>query len=393
MKTKWLGIVLIGIVASLNAFAGDKEGNGGDALLINGKPYLLDLVEHGIEKSPYFDSKVAIVSDVDQGVEKAFTSFSVPKQLLKEKLSELYATDEAAAIGIVGTMVMYDWSLVDTPLVDINDVNSPLEFPAQNLVQLAVRLDRSISIRKDLWEKLDDANKTALLFHEALYALVLPQDDGSGKTKFQDSGLAREMVGELFSPPNTTNRSLSKFAVNGTSVLPFYTEGLIFTVHSFYSVDGEIGFNSDPFVQISVNEANGSEMSRMPLGPQIALMTDSTLAAYEKETYDESFETFFRDACSNPAQNQIGFVAGPTEQVLLQFAEYQSKNGQQAYMTVNFRTLDDGSAGPMFVSVQDVVTAFAQGNCEEALYEDTRNNATTTMIQMGWSLKDLGIKN
>jgi hypothetical protein len=83
---------------------------------------------------------------------------------------------------------------VNRSLVDIKDENSLLAY--ERLHQLAIRRNGTIMIDRDLWGRLDDANKTALVIHEVAYALVKAQDIGG--VTVQDSVVAREFTGHLF---------------------------------------------------------------------------------------------------------------------------------------------------------------------------------------------------
>lgn len=51
----------------------DKRGMGGDGLLINGKPFLLDPVEAGVQDRPRYRSEVPMQPKILAVIERALT--------------------------------------------------------------------------------------------------------------------------------------------------------------------------------------------------------------------------------------------------------------------------------------------------------------------------------
>lgn len=195
---KFLLVILISFVGSINhSFAGTESGNGGDGILIKGKLYLLDLVEAGIEENPYFDSNVLVEAYFKKGIDEALAASSFPNQLIISKLSEVSKIDPIFARNILFAIQNFRWSLVSSELINIPDEDSVL--PTKDMRQLAIRKDRSILIDRLLWNQLDTANKVALIFHEAIYAIQVPEADPAVKGTFrQSSSIARQLTSYLF---------------------------------------------------------------------------------------------------------------------------------------------------------------------------------------------------
>ena len=169
-----------------------KTGNGGDGLRLNGKLYLLDLVEAGVEKNPYFSNLATLNPETLKRLQVALPEKNINLNLVALKLAEIANLDKVFAESILQTIEMYSWNWVNAALVDIKDEDSSLNYPEADLVQIAIRRGQSIKISQDAWAILDEAQRVALIFHESIYALVEP------KNEKQSSPRAREVVGYLF---------------------------------------------------------------------------------------------------------------------------------------------------------------------------------------------------
>jgi small nuclear ribonucleoprotein (snRNP)-like protein len=192
-KRLFSGLLLL---TSLAGFAGegDRGGNGGDGIYIDDKLYLLDFVEAGIEESPLIID-VAPTLHTKMRVDMLFPQIGMPRDLIARKITELRnGTFPFFGALLLDVMELYQWRLVNSKLIDIKDENTVLQY--ENLEQLAVRKNSSIMIDRSLWEKLDDANKVGLIFHEAIYALIKPRMVGGILQQLSDR--ARELNGKIF---------------------------------------------------------------------------------------------------------------------------------------------------------------------------------------------------
>ncbi len=205
-------LILIGLsflMVSSSAFSagggkggkGPGSGNGGKGVMVEGKLYLFDLVEAGVEKDPYFDPSVtdtqAMQDEIVQNVTFAKDP-SFPVALVAQKLVEVMRNDFVIGALMLKTLELYQWRLVDLDLMPLNDHRQDVKAEAKDLIQLARRETRSILISRNAWNMLDLANRTALIFHEIIYAFATPQKTPMG-TFIQDIGMVQENVGFLFS--------------------------------------------------------------------------------------------------------------------------------------------------------------------------------------------------
>lgn len=192
MKLKtFLAPLALTALMTAPSFAGERGGNGGDGIEIDGNLYSLDLVEAGLERGAHFMEDAVVTNALRQRLERKFPSSDYPTALIVSKIAELERIDPVFARVLVKGMELYSWRLVAHNLMNVNDENTLLD--GANLVQLAIRRNSTILIDRQHWQRLDETNRAALVFHEILYAFVKP-DNG-----VQDSVAARELTGYLFS--------------------------------------------------------------------------------------------------------------------------------------------------------------------------------------------------
>lgn len=175
-----------------------REGNGGDGVQLNSKIYLLDLVESGVEEANSTDiaySNSFFEKEVSNWAEAQMTP--VPKQEIINKLGEIHRKNSIMAFVILMAMRKLDWAFINVPLKDLKD-EGPYNVALQkDLIQLAIRVNKTIQIDKNSWNKMDSRNQTALIFHEAIFSLVNPNRDSSGLS--MSAPRVRRIVGFLFS--------------------------------------------------------------------------------------------------------------------------------------------------------------------------------------------------
>lgn len=213
----------------LGSVAHAKEGgNGGDSVLISGKHYLLDLVEAGVEDAPYIDRKIKADANYLRRVKTALPG-DFPHDLIAKKLTEVKNVNPVMSLILLKTLEMYQWKVVNSELLNVRDENSVLKFSQLKVFQAAIRRDSSVLIDKKIWKSFDDANKTALVFHEILYAVDLPKYAGYDvapgyPARFQTSERAREINGYLFSElPRQGQSGLDRFQDFDHINIPAYT--------------------------------------------------------------------------------------------------------------------------------------------------------------------------
>ncbi len=178
---------------------GDIAGNGGDGVIINNKPYLYDLVEAGVQTEPDFDNQLEILPNIRMNLEKAFPKpHGLNLDLLARKLTEIYSVDKMFGASLLYAMKQYSWRWIDRNLYDVpDDGDTVVVVDKKNMVQLAVRYSRSVTIDRKLWQELDEANQVALVLHEMIYAMIKPEQISDNAWE-QNANLARQITGYLF---------------------------------------------------------------------------------------------------------------------------------------------------------------------------------------------------
>lgn len=209
---KWLMMLLI--LTCTTAFAGNEAGNGGDALYRNGNLYMLDLVEAGAEEKPYLSESFPVDAKILVQFEKTFDANTVPLSALTKKMSEIKSLDALLAESLLHTMKSFSWRWVNSELVDIRDEDSSLDYPVEDLVQVAVRRSRSILVNRQAWEKMDVGNRVALIYHEIVYALI-KEKSGSRSPR------AREITGSFFTRDLSVLGAIGLYRVIGDTLPTF----------------------------------------------------------------------------------------------------------------------------------------------------------------------------
>jgi len=251
MKTKFFAKVCFTLLLCARispAFAVDHgAGNGGDGVILDEStqvPYLLDLVEADMHTAPFFDEGVALSPQIDALIDQTELKYldKSPLILVKQKLSELHAKSPTAALAIGITARLLRWKLVDLSLNDIKDEDTVLSFPKGKLVQLAVRKNGVVRIDHALWSKMDDGNRAALIFHEAIYAIAFNSHKAETSAK---SAKLRNYVGFIF------DRSFA------TGYEDFYAKTEVFGIlpHQSYPEN-----DSSEFAKLGFNYTSGAEV-------------------------------------------------------------------------------------------------------------------------------------
>lgn len=190
----FLALMFLGSIS----YAGIRDvGNGGAGVLVNDKPYLLDLYEAGMT-APYFNTRLKGLPQYDQRIQKLAFLSTVEKRLLSQKLTELERISPLLANQLTVGLEIFVWRLLDQDLVEIPE-RSPIDLTPLKVVQLANRFGSTIRISQKYWLQMDSGNRVALVLHELLYAYA--DLTPVGKNTFeQQSAPVREIVGYVFSP-------------------------------------------------------------------------------------------------------------------------------------------------------------------------------------------------
>ena len=214
-------VALSAMTVGLQAKAGgDGPGNGGNAVVVDGKLYLLDLVEAGVQKMPFLgDGKVdsGFIRDAQYAFHNAARLDNDVGKALTERLANL---EPLVREQFLAAFSLYSWRIVDLPVEEIKGVKSPIDLKKTKVYQAAYRRDRSILISRAIWDQLDVGNKAALIVHEIVYAMLTPKSDGAGKL-VQESWDAREIVGEIFTESSRYS-TIRNFTRDGKPMLSIF---------------------------------------------------------------------------------------------------------------------------------------------------------------------------
>lgn len=186
------------IFISMTAFAGPVHiGNGGNAIKILDKLYLLDLAEQGIAENPVFKDTVQ-QPYYEYFRARTNSNSTIPSAILElfsHKLAEIAELDPVYAEALVTAFENVRWTFINYRLNDI-PVDSIVAGP---YYQIASRTNDIILIDLFYWQQLNPANRVALLIHELNYILIYPQKNNE-TAEFEKSAFkSRLQTGYLFS--------------------------------------------------------------------------------------------------------------------------------------------------------------------------------------------------
>lgn len=185
------------------AMKGGGPGNGGDAVLVDGKWTLLDLAEAGIKKSESFEKdRLDFINRFQKtgSLVKGFVEerFDAPgfSQAFKDALSATIENSGLDRMTLFAVMRMYRWELTELPLTNVGDEQSTIDLEKVESAQLAVRLEDRIQIYAPVFAKMDLLNQVSTVIHEIAYALAIPEMTKDGYLA-QLSPRARGWVSEF----------------------------------------------------------------------------------------------------------------------------------------------------------------------------------------------------
>lgn len=192
--------LLLTLFISLVVFAGPVHiGNGGNAIKIADKYYLLDLAEQGIAEEPSFKPVSNQFFYNYFGARTAhYKNRMSPStlDLFSKKLAEIAELDPVYAEALITAYENVRWMFVNYRLSDI-PVESIIAGP---YYQVAARTNDVILIDLMYWFQMNEENRVALLLHELNYILIFPKKE-VGTPKLEKSALkSRLHTGYLFTP-------------------------------------------------------------------------------------------------------------------------------------------------------------------------------------------------
>lgn len=275
MKKLPYALALMGLLTASSAFAlaWQERGNGGDAIRVNGRLYSLDLYENGVERQPSYRNH-PLHPQIEKEVRAALRSDRFPTKVIVAKLTQMYGQDPMFAWYIVRAMERYNWVFVNGPLTDIADEQDlVVEKEAHSLVQAAIRSKAHIRISYPVWKKLDKANQAALMLHEMVYALTWPSlKKAEGEFQaFQDSSIARRVIGFWFSPDFDRALAWKKFVNSAPDIkrhIPHSNDTMrLFSFRDRYAkTEEELLRNRWVRVDLFIGRNHGMDFAKQPDG-------------------------------------------------------------------------------------------------------------------------------
>ncbi len=195
-----------------------------------GKIALLDLVDHGIEDYTQYNDKL-INSKLHNILEKIFITIDdAPIRRIESKLLEIDKKSPYLANLLLLTMKNYRWAMTKIPLKKLANeyaVSTHLNLEDYELVPLAIRKYFQINIFESNWSVLHEYDRTALIFHEMIYSLIIPKEIEVDKYE-QNASLVRQLVAEIFSPSFAKDELHQMFS----KYLPIAEDDQVYTVGS-----------------------------------------------------------------------------------------------------------------------------------------------------------------
>lgn len=204
---------IVCMLAALPALAveGHGGGNGGADYVLNGKDYLLDLVEAGVQDDPYFASKV-LDPEIEKLVNEKIGEIASPKvvDLVTAKLTEIHSRypflGEVMKYTVFTTQIFAPAPGLRHPYLE----KSPLIYDAKKLKRVAVRQDQTIYLDRKIFDKFSESNQSALFIHEWTSAII---------REFKDSVDTRKIVGTFFSKNGSDYEIKRLFTAHGLAPL------------------------------------------------------------------------------------------------------------------------------------------------------------------------------
>lgn len=192
-------LLLLVALSCVRAFAsgGNVVGNSGDGFLIGGKIHLRDLVEAKTHLVPW------VGDDGDMGpagraATRALAKLEWNPETLLRKLSDLNRSFPGTGDALAAVIASYGWELTDSndslPAEPTTLTSAALE---NERVQIAIRLNGIVHVRRAAWELMAEADRAALVLHEATMSLLRPLCMGPGRC-FQRQQYELYYIGLLF---------------------------------------------------------------------------------------------------------------------------------------------------------------------------------------------------
>jgi hypothetical protein len=237
LKTKLsLMSAFAALLAGTSAFAQHGVGNSSGAVIINGKYYLSDLVEAGIQDTDYQQEDAGdeypdgayryVVDNAIQALNGFGNNPNIKPETFKYLGHILKKLPAFEAVGISLAIQSFNWTFPNQfTLNDLDDAATNLKIDVKDRAQLANRYGQTIEILSTIWSQMTVYNQVATILHEAIYASLTPLNRADG-TQYQEFRSAAEMVPAVMDIHHQFNDAmLSSFAFKGLPKIDFLKVG------------------------------------------------------------------------------------------------------------------------------------------------------------------------
>ena len=347
--------VFIGLIFILSfqntpsAFSqGSGPGNGGHVVQVDDDHYyLLDFLEGGVEKTPYFSEPY---SDLEsqrflKRAESILARIGFKEHLsargyhlLLQKLTSLPGLERNQFLSV---MMIYNWSWVNAPLNKVKNLKSIIDLSQYKVWTAAVRLDNGITFTNPIWKKLNDENQVGLVFHEIIFSMIRPILVSNGiyeQNRWNASVINRGLFKE-----STFYTQLSSYQRNSIPLLTLFPENSF--ENEYYWFLSYHGNSSDI---ISVGSGNGRRVGidflpSFTLNPYRSLMKGDFPDNYTSLDYShfptlKTNKKLIEDLCYtilNSPKSELYLLESFVESTTT-LKDYQSETGPTQYVSFDY---------------------------------------------------------
>lgn len=202
-------------------FSQGEVGNGGHGKIINGRVYLMDLVEVGMVEPEYNDyipdwvKKHGHFEPTRKRIKEALGTEELPLDEITEVILSISQKDPLVANTLLDAMKLYRWVIIDEEFKLLPLDGNIIENKEGDIVLLANRRGRTVHISRPYLRRMNKKHQGALVIHEVTCPLVPPRKvmtaDGS-EMYAQDSARGREITGLFYTLRNESSFGFQGFA-------------------------------------------------------------------------------------------------------------------------------------------------------------------------------------
>jgi len=184
-------------------------GNGGDLIRVNNKYCLVDLFIDGNCRRP------GIGKDIDPDLAQFAKSrigsvqlLKLPSSLIFRKATDLEKSASGLGVLILEAISQYQWQLVGGDFKAETGSSQKTDMERGEIISVAVRRGHRVYLREAYWNLLNAEQKIALVIHEMISAIMLPEPVPNSHKKQLDVDLEknRKLVARLFESTEESRR-------------------------------------------------------------------------------------------------------------------------------------------------------------------------------------------